>query len=72
MKNLKHVVGVVALSGVLAIGPAAMASTTPAGANDANVQAQLAQKLQPKSEFKNAQATVENGTVSLTGTVESY
>ena len=72
MKNLKEVVGVLAFAGVLAIGPAMMASTTPAGANDAQIQAQLTQKLQAKAELKNVQTTVENGTVTLTGTVDSF
>jgi osmotically-inducible protein OsmY len=62
----------IALAGVLGVGPAVMASTTSAGANDAKIEAQLAQKLQPKAEFKNVRSTVENGTVTLTGTVESY
>jgi osmotically-inducible protein OsmY len=73
---MKNVFGnraaVVALAGLLAIAPVAMASNSPAGANDAAVQAQLAQKLQQKSEFKNVQSTVKNGTVTLTGSVETY
>jgi osmotically-inducible protein OsmY len=62
----------VALAGLLAIAPVAVASNSPAGVNDAAIQAQLAQKLQQKSEFKNVQSAVENGTVTLNGSVETY
>ena len=72
MKNLKQSVAVVALASLLAIGPAALASTATAGANDAQIQTEVVQKLQQKSEFKNVQSTVENGTVTLTGSVETY
>lgn len=72
MKNLKDFPTVVALATLLAIAPAALASTAPAGANDATIQAQLVQKLQQKSEFKDVKSTVENGTITLTGSVDSY
>jgi len=72
MKKLKQSVAVVALASLLAIGPAALASTATAGANDAQIQTEVVQKLQQKSEFKNVQSTVENGTVTLTGSVETY
>jgi len=71
MKNLRQMAGWVVLAGVLGVGPAVMASTTSAGANDAKIEAQVRQKLQAK-EFKNIQSTVANGTVTLTGTVDSY
>lgn len=72
MKRLKQEAAVVALAGLLAIGPAAMASTATAGANDTKIQSELVQKLQQKSEFKNVRSTVENGTITLTGSVDSY
>lgn len=72
MKNLRQMAGLAVMAGLLAVGPAAMASTTTAGANDAKIEAQVTQKLQPKSELKNVHTTVENGTVTLTGTVDSY
>jgi osmotically-inducible protein OsmY len=72
MKSLRNSVAAVALAGLLTVGPAALASTTPAGANDAAIQAKVVQKLQDKSEFKDVRSTVENGTVTLTGSVETY
>jgi osmotically-inducible protein OsmY len=72
MKNLKQHATVVVLASLLAIGPAALASSTGANQQDAQIQARVAQKLQDKSEFKNVQAQVENGSVTLTGTVETY
>lgn len=72
MRDLKKSLAAAALAGALAFGPAALASTAPAGANDARIQSEIVQKLQQKSEFKNVQSTVENGTVTLTGTVENY
>jgi hyperosmotically inducible periplasmic protein len=71
-KKLKTSVAAVALAGMLTVGSAALASTTKAGENDAQIEAKVTQKLQEKSEFKNVQSTVENGTVTLTGTVETY
>ncbi len=72
MRNLKQTAAAVALAGLLAVGPAALASTSNAGANDAKIQSELTQKLQKKSELKNVQSTVENGTLTLTGTVDTY
>jgi len=72
MRNLRQTAVTMALAGLLAVGPAAFASTSNEGANDANIQGVLSQKLQQKSEFKNVQSTVENGTVVLTGSVETY
>jgi len=72
MKNLKQAAGLALMAGLLSVAPAMMASTTPAGASDAKIEAQLTQKFGPKPEWKNVQTTVENGTVTLTGTVDSY
>jgi hyperosmotically inducible periplasmic protein len=72
MKSVKQSVAAIALAGLLTVGTAALASTTPAGANDAQIQAKVTEKLQDKSQFKNVKSTVENGTVILTGTVETY
>jgi len=72
MRNLKASAAAVALAALLAVGPAAVASTAPAGPNDAKIQGELTQKLQQKSELKNVQSTVANGTVTLTGTVDTY
>lgn len=72
MKNLRHVAAVAVMAGSLTLAPAMMASTTPAGASDARIEARVAQKLGPKAELKDVHTTVENGTVTLTGTVDSY
>lgn len=72
MRNLKQSAVTMALAGLLAVGPAAFASTSNAGAGDAAIQSVLSQKLQQKSEFKNVRSTVENGTVVLTGSVDTY
>ncbi len=72
MKYLKQFASVVALATLLAFGPAVSASTVNAGENDATIEAKVVQKLKQKSDFKNVQSTVENGVVTLTGTVNSY
>ncbi len=71
MKYTKQFAAVVALATALAVGPAASASNAKTGDNDARIQAQVSQKLQ-KSEFKNVQSTVNDGVVTLTGTVDTY
>ncbi|MGZ4788253.1 MAG: BON domain-containing protein [Terriglobales bacterium] len=63
---------IAALASLLAFGSAASASTVNAGENDAKIEAQVAQKLQQKSEFKNVQSTVQNGVVTLTGAVDTF
>lgn len=70
MKYMKQFAPVVALATLLAFGPAALART--ATENDAQIQAQVVQKLQQKSEFKNVQSMVENGVVTLSGTVDTF
>jgi hyperosmotically inducible protein len=70
MKYTKQFAAVVALATMLAFGPAASART--ATENDTQIQAQVVKKLQQKSEFKNVQSTVENGVVTLTGTVDTF
>lgn len=72
MRNLKNTAAAAALAALLAIGPAALASTAKAGPNDEKIQSELPQKLQQKLELKSVQSTVENGTVTLTGTVDTY
>lgn len=72
MKYSKQFAAVVALATLLAIGPAALASTATGGENDTQIQAQVVQKLQQKSEFKNVQSTVQNRVVTLTGSVETF
>jgi hyperosmotically inducible periplasmic protein len=63
---------VVALAALLALAPLAQASTTSAGRYDSKIQSSVAQKLDDKSDFKNVRYTVEDGIVTLTGSVNSY
>jgi osmotically-inducible protein OsmY len=61
-----------ALATLLTLGSVAQASTTAAGRYDSQIQASVTQKLEKKSEFKNVNSTVEDGIVTLTGSVDSY
>jgi hyperosmotically inducible periplasmic protein len=47
-------------------------SLSAATTSDSDIQAKIAGELQKKSEFNNVQTKVENGTVTLTGTVNKY
>ncbi len=55
------------LAGILGLAGAAFGAT----GTDAQMQAAVSKQLQ-KSEFKNVRATVDNGTVTLQGTVDTY
>jgi osmotically-inducible protein OsmY len=70
MKLTKQFAPVVALATLLAFAPVASART--ATENDAQIQAKVVQKLQKKSEFNSVRSTVENGVVTLTGTVDTF
>jgi hyperosmotically inducible protein len=63
---------VVALAALLTVAPLAQASTTSAGRYDSQIQSSVAQKLDDKADFKNVRSTVEDGIVTLTGSVDSY
>lgn len=56
------------LAGALALSGLAMADT----GRDAEIQARLTSKLQQKSVFKEVHASVDDGIVTLEGTVDSY
>jgi hyperosmotically inducible periplasmic protein len=49
-----------------------VAQTTGAGRYDQEIQTKVTQKLAQKQQFRNVRATVEDGIVNLTGTVELY
>ena len=49
-----------------------MAETSPASRYDTQLQNAVTQKLASKSQYKNVKATVEDGIVTLTGTVDLY
>jgi hyperosmotically inducible protein len=49
-----------------------VAQTASAGRYDTDIQARVVQELAKKHEFRNLQATTEDGIVTLTGTVNLY
>jgi len=51
---------------------ATLAAETAASRNDSQMQNAVTQKLASKSQFRNVRATVEDGVVTLTGTVDLY
>ena len=65
-------ISVVTLAALMTLSPLAQASTTAAGRYDANIQASVIQKLAKDKDFKNVQSTVEDGIITLTGSVDSY
>jgi osmotically-inducible protein OsmY len=48
------------------------AQTSSAGRNDATIQTSVIKKLDDNQKFKNVKSTVEDGIVTLTGTVDLY
>jgi len=56
--------------GCFAVG--ASAATTGASQYDSAIQTKVTQKLESKKQFRNVQATVEDGIVTLTGNVDVY
>ena len=56
--------------GVLSVGMAAQ--STSANRYDSAIQAKVSQQLASKKEFRNVQATVEDGIVKLSGNVDLY
>jgi hyperosmotically inducible periplasmic protein len=79
MRSMKRLgcVGLLGLGGLLMLGGTArgMAQNTAAGAetgpNDAQIQAEVTKALDNKR-FKNVKSSVQNGVVTLTGTVDLY
>ncbi|MFZ0284243.1 MAG: BON domain-containing protein [Terriglobales bacterium] len=70
MKALVRILGLFLAGSVLTAG--LMAETTSAGRYDQSIQAKVVQQLAAKDEFRNVQSTVEDGIVTLTGSVELY
>src|ERR1700720_1969127 len=66
LRSLGWIVGV----SVLSVGLAA--ETTGAGRYDDAIQAKVSHQLAGKNEFRNVQATVEDGIVTLNGRVDLY
>jgi hyperosmotically inducible periplasmic protein len=68
--NTARRVGLLGLAGVLMLGGISKA-TAQAGANDAQIQADVMKALDTKR-FKDVKTAVHNGVVTLTGTVDLY
>jgi hyperosmotically inducible protein len=69
-KNLLKTVGSLLAVGLLS---AALAAQTPAAARyDSQIQNEVTQKLAAKVTFRDVTSSVENGTVTLSGTVDLY
>jgi len=69
-KDLVKMVGSLLLVGVL--GATLAAQTTAATRYDNQIQTAVAQKLEAKSQFRDVKSSVEDGIVTLTGTVDLY
>lgn len=70
MKSILRVLGLGLVMGVL--GGALFAQTTSANRNDSSIQSTVVQKLASKKEFQKVSAAVEDGIVTLTGSVDLY
>ena len=71
MKNLvRKVIG--AAAAVTLLGAMVMAQPVSAGRYDSQIQQQVVHKLADKKQFRNVQASVEDGIVTLRGTVDLY
>ena len=66
VKSLSAFLGI----GILSIGLAAQ--TSSAGRYDSDIQGRVSQQLATKREFRNLEATTEDGIVTLTGSVDLY
>jgi len=64
----KGKLGALLLAGTLALSTAAMADVRP----DSLVQSKVEYRLQQKKELRNVQASVQDGVVSLNGSVDRY
>lgn len=58
--------------GVSVLSASMLAQSTGASRYDATIQTKISQQLATKSQFRNVQAAVEDGIVTLTGNVDLY
>jgi hyperosmotically inducible protein len=70
MKSVFRTVASLMMVGILSVGLAAQA--TGAARYDRDIQARIARQIADKKEFHNLQASVEDGIVTLTGSVDLY
>src|SRR6185369_7906327 len=68
-RNLTNPFATLALGAMLALAPAVASATT---AYDGSIQSDVTRQLQKSSDFKSVQSSVDNGVVTLSGTVDSY
>jgi len=68
-KNYPRALGGLVLAGALTMG---LAAQTAASRNDAPIQQKMPQVMAQKSQFENVQSSVEDGIVTLRGTVALY
>jgi hyperosmotically inducible periplasmic protein len=75
VKNLFKAAGSLLAAGVLGMTLSTqmgLAQTSSAARYDSQIQTTVAQKLSAKNQFANVQSNVEDGIVTLTGTVDLY
>jgi osmotically-inducible protein OsmY len=70
MTKTKSILSSFLLVGLL--GASLFAQTSSAGRNDATIQTSVIKKLDDNQKFKNVKSSVEDGIVTLTGTVDLY
>src|SRR5271169_1608051 len=70
MKTILRVLGLLLVAATLSTGLAAQSAS--AARYDATIQPKIAQQLTSKKEFRNVQASVEDGIVTLSGNVDLY
>jgi hyperosmotically inducible periplasmic protein len=71
-KTLLKMLGGLLAVGLLSVSATLMADSTAASRYDNQIQTAVTQKLAAKNQFRDVQASVEDGIVTLTGTVDLY
>jgi hyperosmotically inducible periplasmic protein len=69
MKNILRAMTAFLVVGVLSVG---MVAQTTSARYDSNIQARVTQQLTKKQDFRNLQASTEDGIVTLSGAVDLY
>ena len=69
MKNILRAMTSLLAVGVLSVG---LAAQTSSARHDNDIQTRVTQQLTRKPEFRNLQASTEDGIVTLSGTVDLY
>src|SRR5271165_4874728 len=71
-KTFSKMLGGLLAVGLLSVSATLMADSTAASRYDNQIQTAVTQKLAAKNQFRDVQASVEDGIVTLTGTVDLY